>query len=74
MVLNEWVYHDAISGETRDLVGCGNDNLSIQDIVIGIVASVDHKWEVDDKSCGVALTVGAGIWKVGRDSIVSKEL
>ena len=74
MVLYQGVHHRAIGGEIRNLIGSGNDDLPIQDIIIGIVASVYHKGEVHHQTGRVAVAVGAGIGLVGWEAVVGKKL
>jgi hypothetical protein len=74
MVLYQGIHHRAIGGEIRNLIGSGNDDLPIQDIIIGIVASVYHKGEVHHQTGRVAVAVGAGIGLVGRKAVVGKKL
>ena len=74
MVLDEGIHGRALGGEVGNHVGLGNDDLAIQDVVIGVVAVVDHEGEVDHKASGVALAVGAGVGGVGGEAVVSKKL
>lgn len=74
MVLNEGINCRAISGETGYLVGFGNDDLSVEDVVIGVVAMVDNEWEVNHKAGGAAMAVGAGVGLVGRNAVISQKL
>ena len=55
------------------MVRLGHDDLSVEDVVIGVVAAVDDEGEVDDKSSGIAVTVGAGIGLVGWHTVVCQE-
>ena len=61
VILNERVNHLLIGLEYGNLVRFGDENLPVQDIVIGIVAAVHHEGKVDHKACGVAVAVGACI-------------
>ena len=74
MVLYQGIHHRAIGGEIRNLIWSGNDDLPIQNIIIGVVASVDHKGEVHHQTGRVAVAVGAGIGLVGRKAVVGKKL
>ena len=74
MVLAEREYCGAVGGETGDHVRLADDDLSVQDVVVGVVAAVDNEWEVHHKSGGVALTVGAGIGFVGWHTVVGQKL
>ena len=74
MVLYERVNHCAVGGKTGYFVGFGNDDLSVKDVVIGIVAMVDNEREIDHKTAGGAMAVGAGIGLVGRNAVVGQKL
>ena len=74
MVLYQWIHGRAIGGEAGNHVGLADDNLSIQDVVVGIVAAVDDKGEIYNHSCGGAMAVGAGVGFVGRHAVVGHKL
>lgn len=74
VVLDKGVDGCSSGREIRNHVGLANDDLSIQDVVVGVVAAIHHEGEVDDHSRGVALAVGAGIGLVGRQSVVGQKL
>lgn len=74
MVLYERVNRCAVGGKTGYFVGLGNDDLSVKDVVIGIVAAVDDEREVYHKTAGGAMAVGAGIGLVGRNAVVGQKL
>lgn len=74
MVLYERVNRCAICGKAGYFVGLGNDDLSVKDVVIGIVAAVDDEREVYHKTAGGAMAVGAGIGLVGRNAVVGQKL
>ncbi len=74
VVLNQRINHGAVGGEIGNHVGLSDDDLAVQDVVIGVVATVDDKGEVHHKSRRVALAVGAGIWFVGRYAVVGQKL
>ena len=74
MVLYQRIHRSAIRGEVGNHVGLADDDLSIQDVIVGIVASVDDKGEVHDHSCGIPMAVGAGIRLVGRYAVVGQKL
>ena len=74
MVLDERIHHRALGGEVGNHVKLFVDNdLSVQDVVIGVVAVVDHVWEFDHEACRVALAVSAGIGFIGWQAVVSEE-
>lgn len=73
-VLDERIDGRAIGGEIGNLVGLSHDELSIQDVVISVVALVDHERKFDHHARGVAVAVGAGIGLVGRDTVESEKI
>ena len=73
MVLDERIHGHPLSGEVRNHIGLGDDDLSVQDVVVGVVAVVDYKGEVDYEACRVALAVSAGIGLVGWQTVVGEE-
>ena len=73
VVLYQRVHYRACGGEIGNLIGFSNNKLSVQDIVIGIIASVDDKREIHHQSCCVALTVGTRIRFVGRDAVIGQK-
>ncbi len=73
VVLDERINHVGIGLENGNHVGFGDDDLPVQDVVVGVVAAVDDKGEVDHEARGIALAVGAGIGKVGRQAVVGEE-
>jgi len=74
VVLNERIHHCALGGELGDHVKRFVDNdLSVQDVVVGIVAVVDHIRKFDHEACRVALAVGAGIGFVGGEAVVGEK-
>ena len=68
------INHGAVGGKIGNHVGLADDDLPVEDVVVGVVAAVHHKGEVHHKSRRVALTVGAGIGLVGRYAVVSQKL
>ena len=74
MVLYERINRCAVGGKAGYFVGFGNDDLSVKDVVIGIVAMVDNEREIDHKTAGGAMAVGAGIGLVGRNAVVGQKL
>ena len=74
MVLYERVNRSAVGGKTGYFVRFGNDDLSVKDVVIGIVAAVDNEREVYHKTGSIAMAVGAGIGLVGRNAVVGQKL
>ncbi len=74
VVLNQRINHGAVGGEIGNHVGLSDDDLAVQDVVIGVVATVDDKGEVHHKSRRVALAVGAGIGFIGRHTVVGQKL
>lgn len=73
MVLDKRVDWNALGGEVGNHVGLGDDDLSVQDIVVGVVAMVDHKGEIDHESGGVPLAIGAGVRLVGGQTVVGQK-
>ncbi len=51
-----------------------NNQLPIQDVVVGVVAIVHDKREIHHKALGVALAVGASVRIVGRKAVVGEKL
>ena len=74
VVLNQWINHRAVGGEVGNLIGFGNDELSVEDVVIGVVAKVDDEGEIHHEAGGVALIVGAGVGLVGRNAVIGQKL
>lgn len=74
MVLAERENRGAVGGETGDHVGLADDDLSVQDVIVGVVAMVDDKGELNHEASGVALAVGAGVRLVGRQAVVGQKL
>lgn len=70
VILDERIHYCTLGWEVGNHVRFGDDDLSVQDVVIGVVAAVNHKREVDHQPSGVALAVGAGVWLVGRKAVV----
>jgi len=74
VVLDEWIHHRAFGGEVGNHVKLFVDNdLSVQDVVVGIVAAVDHVRKVDHKACRVTLAVGAGVGFIGWQAVVGEK-
>ena len=74
MVLDQRIDRGAVSGEVGHHVEIfADDDLPVEDVVVGVVAMVDHIGELDHQSCGVALAVGAGVGVVGWDAVVGQE-
>lgn len=74
MVLYQRVNRRAVGGEVGNLIGFGNDELSVEDVVIGVVAKVDDEGEIHHEAGGVALIVGAGVGLVGRNAVIGQKL
>ena len=74
VVLDQGEYRSSVGGEVGNHVWLADDDLSIQDIVVCVVAMVDDKGEIHNHSRGVALTVGAGVRFVGRHTVVCQKL
>lgn len=74
MVLYERVNRGAVGGKTGYFVGLGNDDLSVKDVVIGVVAMVDDERKIYHKAGSAAITIGAGIGLVGRKTVVGQKL
>ena len=73
MVLDEREHRGAVGREIRNHVGRGNKDLSVQDVVISIVAFVDNPSAVHHQTRGVALAVGAGVGFVGWHTVIGNE-
>ena len=74
VVLYQRIDHGAVGGEIGNHVGLADDDLSVEDVVVGVVAAVHHKGEVDHHSRCMALAVGAGIGCIGWHPVKGKEL
>ena len=74
MVLDKRVNCSCISGEKRLHVWLCNNDLSVQDVVVGVVTMVHHKRKIDHEACGIAVAVGAGIGFVRWQAVVSQKL
>lgn len=75
VILNERIDGDTSGREIRNHVKLFIDNdLSIQNVVICIVATVHDVGEIHHHACGVALAVGASVRLVGRQAIVGQKL
>ena len=70
VVLDEREDGGAVRGKIRNHVRLSYDDLPIQDVIVGVVATVDDERKVHHQTCGVALAVGAGIRFVGWESVV----
>ena len=74
VVLYQRINHGAFGGEIWDHVGRADNELSVKDVVVGIVAMVHHEGEIDHESCRVALAVGAGVRFIGWHTVVGQKL
>ena len=74
MVLDERKNRGAVGGEIRYHVGLADEDLSVQDVIVCIVAVVDDERGVHHQACSVALAVGAGVRLVGWQSVVDEKL
>ena len=74
MVLDERKDGSTIGGEIRNHIGLADDELSVQDVIISVVAVVDDEGKIHHHSCSVALAVGAGVGFVGWHAVVDKKL
>ncbi len=75
MVLHQREDDGAIGREVGHHVEfLADDDLSVEDVVVSVVAMVDHIREFNHQTCRVALAVGAGIGVVGRDAVIGKKL
>ena len=74
MVLYEWINRCAVGGEIGNLVGFSDDDLSVEDVVVGVVATVDDEGEVDHKAGRLALVVGTGVGFVRRYAVIGQKL
>ena len=61
MVLDEGENRGAVRGKIRNHIRLSDDDLSVQNVIIGVVAAVDDEGEIHHKACRVALVVGASI-------------
>ena len=73
MILDQIINRCVIGGKDRNHVRFPNDDLSVQDVIISVVAIVNDKGVVHNHSCGVAMAVGAGIGLVGWHPVVGSE-
>ena len=69
VVLYQRINHGAFGGEIGNHVRRADDELPVEDVVVGIVALVYHKGEVDHQTRRVAMAVGAGIGFVGWHTV-----
>ena len=74
MVLYQRIHHRASGGEVRNHIWLLDDELSIEDIVIGVVAVVEDKWEIHNETSGVSLTIGTGVGLVRWHAVVCEKL
>ena len=75
VVLDQGIDGGAVDREVGHHVEVfADDDLSVEDVVVGVVAMVDHVGELDHQACGVALAVSAGVGVVGRDAVVGQKL
>ena len=75
VVLDQGIDGGAVDREVGHHVEVfADDDLSVEDVVVGVVAMVDHVGEIDHQARSVALAVGAGVGVVGRDAVVGQEL
>ena len=74
MILHQGENNGAIGGKVGNHVKVvADDELAVQDVVIGVVAMVDHIRELDYQTRSVALLVGTGVWVVRRDAVVGQK-
>ena len=73
VILNERVNHLLIGLENGNHVRA-DDDLTIQNVVVGIVAAVHHEGKVDHEASGVALAIGAGIRVVWGQTVIGQKL
>ena len=75
MVLYQRIHYCAVSGEAGHHVKVVvDDDLSVQDVVVGVVAMIHPVGELDHEACGVSISIGAGVRFVGRDTVVGQKL
>lgn len=74
VVLDEREDGGAVRGKIRNHVRLSDDDLPIQDVIVGVVATVDDERRVHHQTRGVALAVSAGIGFVGRHAVVGEKL
>ena len=74
VVLDKRENRGAVGGEIWNHVGFLDDDLPIQDVIVGVVATVDDPSAVYHQSRGVTLAVGAGVRLVGRHAVVGEKL
>lgn len=75
MVLDQGKDGGAVDGEIGHHIEVfADDDLSVEDIVVGIIAMVDYIRELDHQTRGVALAVGASVGVVGREAVVGQKL
>ena len=73
VVLDERVNEFIVDKTWNHVVLFVDDDFTVQDIVVGVVAMVNDKGKLNDQTGGVALAVGAGIGVVRRDAVVGQE-
>ena len=73
VILNERVNHALVGLENGNHVRA-DDDLTIQNVVVGIVAAIHHKGKVDHKACGVTVAVGACIGVVWGQTVIGQKL
>ena len=73
VVLDERIHGTTVGGEVGNHIRLGHDDLSVQYVVVGVVAMVHHKGEVHHESGRVAFVIGAGVGLVGGQAVVGEE-
>ena len=74
MVLDERINRPFVGREEGYHIWLCNNDLPIEDVIVGVVAMVHHKGEIHHKACGVPVAVGASIRLVGRQTVVGQKL
>lgn len=74
VILNQRINHRAVGGKIGNHVWFADDELSVHDVVVGVVTAVDNEWVVHHKTGGVALSVGAGVGFVGWHTVEGEKL
>ena len=74
VVLDKRINGYASSWEVGNHVGLSHDDLSIQNVIVSIVATVHNKGKIYNQSRCVAVAVSAGIWLVGWQAVVGQKL
>ena len=73
VVLDERIHGNAVGGEVGHHIRLSHDDLSVQYVVVGVVAMVHYKREVHHKACCVALSICTGVRLIWGKTVVGEE-